>query len=276
MKLRQNVRHFAAKQALTMPVVGEKMNEKLVDLHVSVFGDRAEDGAREAREPRMEAFFDCTMATYLAALSDGYPEAEAREITHLQANFDFYNHGWTEMMEFPVDEVEEHYDRYAAFFEAHDITIDDPLGSSEIVRSPTHPRRRRNSTIPSTPTPRRGSPTTCTSRPSTASFGAIGPTRSRRRRTERDRASLGSRRAVGEQVTRVGGRHRRTRRTEPHTRKARRGGRSGHGGPGRVLLLELRGDYSAFRSIRFAHSNPATMPPSRLRSGYWASLAIPA
>jgi len=144
MKLRQNVRHFAAKQALTMPVVGEKMNEKLVDLHVSVFGDRAEDGAREAREPRMEAFFDCTMATYLAALSDGYPEAEAREITHLQANFDFYNHGWTEMMEFPVDEVEEHYDRYAAFFEAHDITIDDPLGEfrdREIPEAPSTPAK---------------------------------------------------------------------------------------------------------------------------------------
>jgi hypothetical protein len=128
MKIRQNVRHFAAKQALTMPVVGEKTHEKLVDLHVSVFGERAAEGRREEREPHLEAFFDCTMATYLAALEAGFPEAEAREITHLQANFDFYNHGWTEMMEFPADEVAEHYERYAEFFDVHDITIDDPLG----------------------------------------------------------------------------------------------------------------------------------------------------
>jgi hypothetical protein len=128
MKLRQNVRHFAAKQALTMPVIGEKTHEKLVDLHVGIFRDRAEEGRREEREAHLEGFFDCTMGTYLAALEEGFPEAEAREITHLQANFDFYNHGWTEMMEFPADEIEEHYERYAAFFESYDITIDDPLG----------------------------------------------------------------------------------------------------------------------------------------------------
>ena len=128
MKLRQNVRHFAAKQALTMPVVGKKTHEKLVDLHVSIFRDRAEEGHREAREAHLEGFFDCTMGTYLAALEAGFPEAEAREITHLQANFDFYNHGWTEMMEFPAEELEDHYERYAEFFQSHDITIDDPLG----------------------------------------------------------------------------------------------------------------------------------------------------
>jgi hypothetical protein len=144
MKLRQNVRHFAAKQALTMPVVGQKMNDKLVDLHTRVFGERAADGHREEREPHLEAFFDCTMATYLAALEEGYPEAEAREITHLQANFDFYNHGWTEMMEFPVDEVAEHYERYADFFGTHDITIDDPLGEfrdRDIPDSPSTPEK---------------------------------------------------------------------------------------------------------------------------------------
>ncbi|MFB6151544.1 MAG: DUF6149 family protein, partial [Haloarculaceae archaeon] len=51
-----------------------------------------------------------------------------REITHVQANFDFYNHGWTEMMEFPADELEDHYERYREFFADHGITIDDPLG----------------------------------------------------------------------------------------------------------------------------------------------------
>jgi hypothetical protein len=69
------------------------------------------------------------MDTYVAALRESYTEAEAREITHIQANFDFYNHGWTEMMEFPADELEAHYGRYEDFFERHGIAIDDPLGA---------------------------------------------------------------------------------------------------------------------------------------------------
>jgi hypothetical protein len=128
MKIRQNVRHWAAKQALTAPVVGEYVNEYLVDLHTDVFLDRAAKTHREQRRAHLDDFFDATMDTYVQALRDGYPEAEAREITHIQANFDFYNHGWTEMMEFPSDELEHHYERYGKFFEAYDISIDDPLG----------------------------------------------------------------------------------------------------------------------------------------------------
>jgi hypothetical protein len=131
MKIRQNVRHWAAKQALTMPVVGEKINDKLVDLHTGVFLDRADEDRAEARRDHLDGFFDATMDTYVAALQEGYEEAEAREITHIQANFDFYNHGWTEMMEYPAAEVTDHYDRYRDFFERHDITIDDPLGEFE-------------------------------------------------------------------------------------------------------------------------------------------------
>jgi hypothetical protein len=140
MKIRQNVQHFAYKQALTAPVVGERVREKLVDLHTNVFGDRAEEGKRPEREAHLDAFFDATMDTYLAALDAGFPEAEAREITHVQANFDFYNHGWTEMMEFPADEVEEHYERYETFFGAHGITIAEPLGEfapDEMPEAPT-------------------------------------------------------------------------------------------------------------------------------------------
>lgn len=128
MKIRQNVRHWAAKKALTAPVVGPVANEKLVDLHVRIFSEKADEDRREERTDRLEAFFDATMDAYVAALEAGYPEAKAREITHVQANFDFYNHGWTEMMEIPIDELEAHYDRYAEFFERHGITIDDPLG----------------------------------------------------------------------------------------------------------------------------------------------------
>jgi hypothetical protein len=128
MKINQNVRHFASRKALELPVVSDIVKSKLVDLHTGIFLDKADEAHRDEREARLDAFFDATMDTYLAALQEGAPEAEAREITHIQANFDFYNHGWTEMMEFPSDELDDHYDRYAEFFERHDIAIEDPLG----------------------------------------------------------------------------------------------------------------------------------------------------
>jgi hypothetical protein len=131
MKIRQNVKHFASKQALTLPVVGGYVTDKLVALHTNYFLDLAPESEREARRAHLDAFFEATIDVYLAALEERYPEAAAREITHVQGNFDFYNHGWTEMMEFPSDELETHYERYREFFEAHDITIADPLGEFE-------------------------------------------------------------------------------------------------------------------------------------------------
>jgi hypothetical protein len=143
MKIRQNVRHWAAKKALTMPVIGQYTNDKLVDIHTGVFLDRAEERHREERRAHLDDFFDATMDTYVAALEAGFPEAEAREITHAQANFDFYNHGWTEMMEFPADELEDHYERYEGFFREYGITIDDPLGefrpASGVADAPSTP-----------------------------------------------------------------------------------------------------------------------------------------
>jgi len=145
MKIRQNVRHWASKKALTMPVVGQKTNDWLVNLHTRVFLDKADEGRQEERREHLDVFFDATMDTYVAALEAGFPEAKAREITHVQANFDFYNHGWTEMMEFPSDELEDHYERYREFFERYDITIDDPLGdfrpASGIPDAPSTPEK---------------------------------------------------------------------------------------------------------------------------------------
>jgi len=144
MKIRQNIRHWAAKAALTTPVVGDLARDKLVDLHVRVFGDWAAEGRRKEREPHLEAFFERSFDAYVAALDAGYTEAEAREVTHLQANFDFYNHGWTEMMEFPAEEIEAQYERYVDFFERHDITIDDPLGEfkrGDLPDAPSTPER---------------------------------------------------------------------------------------------------------------------------------------
>ena len=145
MKIKQGIKHWAAKQSLTTPVVGEIVADRLVDIHTGFFLDWAAEDRQDERRDRLEVFFDATMDTYVAALEEGYPEAEAREITHAQANFDFYNHGWTEMMEFPLDEVEAHYDRYVEFFESHDITIDDPLGEfapeSGLPEAPSTPEK---------------------------------------------------------------------------------------------------------------------------------------
>jgi hypothetical protein len=143
-KLRQSIRHFAAKQALTAPVLGPRARDWLVDLHVRIFADRADPEHRVARQDRLDAFFDCTMDAYVAALEAGYPEAEAREITHIQANLDFANHGWTEMLEIPLEELDAHLERYAAFFDAHGIDRDDPLGdfrTRELPDAPATPER---------------------------------------------------------------------------------------------------------------------------------------
>jgi hypothetical protein len=128
MKIRQNVRHWAAKQALTSPGLGGFVRRKLVEMHTKIFLEKADEDHREKRRDHLEDFFAATMDAYVAALESGYTEAEAREVTHVQANFDFFEHGWTEMMEIPADELEAHYRRYDDFFAEHGITIDDPLG----------------------------------------------------------------------------------------------------------------------------------------------------
>ncbi len=147
MKIHQNPRHWATMKAMTTPGLGSVVNYGLVKLHTRIFLGKADEARAEERRDHLDAFFDCTMNTYVAALEEGYSEAEAREITHIQANFDFYNHGWTEMMEFPGDELEAHYERYEDFFERHGISIDDPLGefrSGEIPDAPSTPEKLEN------------------------------------------------------------------------------------------------------------------------------------
>ena len=144
MKIRQNVRHFASRKALETPVVRPVAVSGLVRLHTKVFLKKADPDHADERKDRLDALFERTVDSYLQALNDGYSEAKAREITHIQANFDFYNHGWTEMMEFPADELEAHYDRYRDFFERWGITIDDPLGEfrdGELPDAPSTPER---------------------------------------------------------------------------------------------------------------------------------------
>ena len=141
MKIRQNIRHWAAKKALTTPVIGDVAVEKLVNLHTRIFLNKADEDRQEERRAHLDDFFGATMDTYVAALEDGFSEAEAREITHIQANFDFFTHGWTEMMEIPGDELEAHYRRYEAFFESYGITVEHPLGEfypeGDVASAPT-------------------------------------------------------------------------------------------------------------------------------------------
>ncbi|MFP8958524.1 DUF6149 family protein [Natrialbaceae archaeon A-CW3] len=145
MKLRQNARHFASRKALETPVVRSVAVSGLVRLHTKVFTKKADPAHAEERKAHLDALFEATMDSYLEALRDGYSEAEAREITHIQANFDFYNHGWTEMMEFPADELEDHYERYQDFFDTWGITIAEPLGefkpASGLPEAPSTPER---------------------------------------------------------------------------------------------------------------------------------------
>jgi hypothetical protein len=131
MKLRQNARHFATRKALETPGLRAVATRGLVSLHTRIFLGRADEARAEERREHLDAFFAGTVDAYLAALQEGYGEAEAREITHVMANFDFYDHGWTEMMEFPADEVDDHFERYADFFERHGVAVDDPLGEFE-------------------------------------------------------------------------------------------------------------------------------------------------
>ncbi|QLK27491.1 DUF6149 family protein [Natrinema zhouii] len=145
MKLRQNAKHVAYRKALETPGVRSVANAGLVKLHTRVFTGKADPAHADDRTAHLEGLFDATMDAYLRALQEGYSEAEAREITHIQANFDFYNHGWTEMMEFPADELEAHYDRYREFFERWDVTIDEPLGQfappEGLPEAPSTPER---------------------------------------------------------------------------------------------------------------------------------------
>ncbi|WP_226480508.1 DUF6149 family protein [Natrinema amylolyticum] len=145
MKLRQNAKHFAYRKSLETPGIRSVAKSGLVRLHTKIFTGKADPAHAEERKDHLDALFDATMDAYLRALQEGYSEAEAREITHIQANFDFYNHGWTEMMEFPADELEAHYDRYGEFFGRWDVTIDEPLGQFEppegLPEAPSTPER---------------------------------------------------------------------------------------------------------------------------------------
>lgn len=87
MRLFQTWRNYAAQVLLErdIPLVTDWVRSWLVDLHADFLAENSErDG--DARRPLLEALFDSAIDVYLAALREGYPEAQAREITHIQGS----------------------------------------------------------------------------------------------------------------------------------------------------------------------------------------------
>ncbi|MEE6209103.1 DUF6149 family protein [Salarchaeum sp. III] len=129
MRLYQTPKNYVAQVVLErdIPLLTRAMRSWLVSLHADFFADASEtDG--EARRAHLDALFDATIDAYLRALDEGYPEAEAREITHVMAAWDFQNQGWGELLEFPPDERQAYYEKYREFFDAHDANPENPLG----------------------------------------------------------------------------------------------------------------------------------------------------
>lgn len=129
MRIYQTWRNYAAQVLLErdIPLVSAQVRSWLVDLHADFFTEHSEQDG-DARRPLFESLFDATVDVYLQALREGYPEAQAREITHIQGAWTFIDHGWGELLEFPPEESTAYYERYADFFERHGCSPEDPLG----------------------------------------------------------------------------------------------------------------------------------------------------
>ncbi len=130
MRLHQTWRNYLTQVLLerNIPLVSSRVRTWLVDLHADFFVERSERDPA-AREPHLRALFDTAIDVYLRALREGYPEAEAREITHIQASWDFQNHGWGELIEFPPEEREAYHERYREFYDRYDASPENPFGT---------------------------------------------------------------------------------------------------------------------------------------------------
>ena len=130
MRLHQTWRNYLTQFLLErdIPIVSSRVRTWLVDLHADFFVEHSERDPA-ARAPHLRALFDTAIDVYLRALREGYPESEAREITHIQASWDFQNHGWGELIEFPPEEREAYYERYREFYDRYDATPENPFGT---------------------------------------------------------------------------------------------------------------------------------------------------
>ncbi|PSP57322.1 hypothetical protein BRC72_09865 [Halobacteriales archaeon QH_7_66_36] len=144
MKISQGRHHWIAKRALTTPGIRRVAEKRLVSLHVDVFTDRSAVHRADERRAHLRALFERLVDAYRTALETEHSEASARELVHLMANMDFHEHGWTELMEIPGDELDTHYERRRSFFERHGVTRADPLGAfrdEPLPEAPPTPER---------------------------------------------------------------------------------------------------------------------------------------
>ncbi|MFB6172487.1 MAG: DUF6149 family protein [Haloarculaceae archaeon] len=132
MRIYQTWRDYLAQVLLVgePPVIGAIARRRLVDAHTETYVERSERDAA-ARRPRLRAAFEIAMDAYVAASNDGYPEAQARELTHVLATWDFIAHGWGELIEFPPDEATAYHDRYRPFYDRYGCSPADPFGEFE-------------------------------------------------------------------------------------------------------------------------------------------------
>lgn len=129
MRIFQTWRDYLAQTLLVgdPPVLGRLARRWIVNLHVDTYVEFSERDAA-AREPHFRALFDTAVDVYVRASKEGYPEAQAREITHVQGTWDFIDHGWGELVEFPPAEADAYYDRYREFYDRYGCSPDDPFG----------------------------------------------------------------------------------------------------------------------------------------------------
>ena len=141
MRIYQTWRNYIAQVTLErgVPFLSARVRSWLVQMHTDFFATHSETDVVE-RRPLFEALFDATIDVYLDALDEGFPEAQAREITHIQAAWVFSNHGWGELLEFPPEESKAYYERYADFFDRHGCSPEDPLGEFASDGLPDAPR----------------------------------------------------------------------------------------------------------------------------------------
>jgi len=129
MRIFQTWRDYLAQVLLVrdVPALTPLVRRRLVSFHVDAYLELAERDA-DAREPRLRALFDAVMDAYVRASKEGYPEIEAREITHVMGNWEFIQRGWGEFLEFPPREAEAYYRRYQGFYDRHGCSPETPLG----------------------------------------------------------------------------------------------------------------------------------------------------
>lgn len=129
MRIYQSWRDYLAQIVLVKepPVLSRLLRRRLVTYHTDFYVEQSERDA-DARRPRFRATFEAALDAYVRATEEGYPEAQAREITHTMATWDFLNHGWGELIEFPPEEATAYYERYRGFYDRHGCSPESPFG----------------------------------------------------------------------------------------------------------------------------------------------------